>query len=251
MMIATVKKIIPNAWKHKIKGKVRKIFTGFEQTPDFAFSSCGEDRILSYLFLSQNTGVYVDVGAFEPIMASNTHLFYLRGWRGINIDACPGSMKKFDELRPGDINLELGISDNEGVLPYYQIDGSHSLMNGFSPQFHDYLKIEKHRIKEINVKTDTLRNVLDKYLPAGSPIGFLLIDVEGLELRVLKSNDWKKYRPVVVMTENHAALSGEIFNNEIVLFMASVNYKLITKTPNEIFFLEGTHTLSNIGTIAF
>lgn len=57
-------------------------------------------------------GIYVDVGAFHPTKFSNTHLFYLNGWRGINIEARPGSKKLFDKAgslrRSGDKSSHLG-----------------------------------------------------------------------------------------------------------------------------------------------
>ena len=51
-----------------------------------SFSQNFEDLILKRLFSSRNF-FYVDVGANSPIINSNTLLFYLKGYCGINIDA--------------------------------------------------------------------------------------------------------------------------------------------------------------------
>ena len=83
------------------------------------YSQEGEDILLSRIFGEQTEGFYVDVGAHHPRRFSNTCFFYKRGWRGINIDALPGSMKVFQKLRPHDINLELAVSEREQVLTYY------------------------------------------------------------------------------------------------------------------------------------
>ncbi len=48
-------------------------------------------------------GFYVDIGAHHPFRYSNTQFFYEKGWRGINIDATPGSMDRFKDFRPEDI----------------------------------------------------------------------------------------------------------------------------------------------------
>ena len=66
--------------------------------------------VLSLLGDSKPPGFYVDVGAHHPARYSNTLLFYLKGWRGINIDALPGSMDLFRTWRPLDVNLEIAIS---------------------------------------------------------------------------------------------------------------------------------------------
>jgi hypothetical protein len=53
-----------------------------------SFSQMGEDlRINDYLkYLSPSDGIYISVGAFDPVRFSNTFLLHKRGFRGINID---------------------------------------------------------------------------------------------------------------------------------------------------------------------
>ena len=61
---------------------------GFRTTnPRYSFSQEGEDLLIDRMFDGQSVGFYVDVGAHHPTRFSNTYLLYLRGWRGINIDA--------------------------------------------------------------------------------------------------------------------------------------------------------------------
>ena len=84
-----------------------------------SYSQEGEDMILQRLFEKQKTGFYVDVGAHHPRRFSNTYFFYKKGWCGINIDAMPNSMKRFNRSRPRDINIEKAISENEKILKYY------------------------------------------------------------------------------------------------------------------------------------
>ncbi|WET42223.1 FkbM family methyltransferase [Citrobacter enshiensis] len=50
-----------------------------------------------------------------------------------------------------------------------------------------------------NVEVKTLAEVCAEYEPEN--IHFLKIDVEGLEISVLKGNDWSKYRPWIVVVE--------------------------------------------------
>lgn len=79
-----------------------------------SYSQNGEDILLEAIFYKQQKGFYVDVGAHHPIKYSNTFLLYKRGWRGINIDAMPGSMKTFAKYRKGDINIECGVGSRGG-----------------------------------------------------------------------------------------------------------------------------------------
>ncbi|MCK5460166.1 FkbM family methyltransferase, partial [Candidatus Parcubacteria bacterium] len=118
--------------------------------------------ILKRIFNEKKNGFYIDVGAHHPKRFSNTHYFYLKGWRGINIDAMPSSMKLFNKQRPKDINLEIAISDKKEVLTYYGFN--ESALNSFSKEIsnqrdglNDYKIIRKEKIQ-----TYTLEEVLDK-----------------------------------------------------------------------------------------
>lgn len=78
------------------------------------YSQEGEDLLLSRILGDKKDGFYVDVGAHHPFRFSNTYLLYKQGWRGINIDAMPGSMKLFNRFRPRDINIECGVASGGG-----------------------------------------------------------------------------------------------------------------------------------------
>ena len=202
---------------------------------NLSFSQEGEDRILARLFEQQKTGFYVDVGAHHPQRFSNTYYFYLKGWRGINIDAMPGSMELFDQLRSEDINLEIPISEKADTLTYYEFN--EPALNGFDAelsQSRDGLRDFKI-VAKTQLKTRTLSDVLDKYLPPNQVIDFLSVDVEGLDLQVLQSNDWTRYRPRLVLAED---LSRKGMNEDSTLkgYMSDKGYRLWAKSFNTLFF---------------
>ncbi len=117
--VSFLKRFMPVTFKDKIKSRLAGSILGFDRALP-SFSHCGEDRILAYLFKKFPAGFFVDVGAFHPRTSSNTFLLYQRGWRGINIDAQPGSMEPFRRERPDDINLELAVAEKEESLTYYK-----------------------------------------------------------------------------------------------------------------------------------
>jgi len=206
---------------------------------NLSYSQEGEDMILSRFFENKENGFYVDVGAHHPQRFSNTYLFYLRGWRGINIDAMPGSMESFNKIRVGDINLEFPISDCHQTLTYYEFN--EPALNGFCRD----ISMKRNGtgnyriISERDLKTYTLSEVLNKYLPTGQIIDFLTVDVEGLDLQVLKSNNWHKYRPQIVSVEDLNIFSiSQIHQSKIALFMEKQNYTLYAKTINNLFFIK-------------
>lgn len=202
----------------------------------------GEDLILREM-LGHKTGFYVDVGAHHPFRFSNTYFFYKQGWRGINIDAMPNSMKLFERFRPRDINIECGITFNGGGgnMIYYSFN--EPALNGFTPILeHKYDSHPLYKLVEkISIPTYTLEATLDKYLPPHTSIDFLSVDVEGLDLEVLQSNNWDKYRPRIILIECWDSDLENVYQSEIYTFLAQRKYKLFAKTMNTLIFESSLH----------
>jgi FkbM family methyltransferase len=235
-MLSTLKQIL-RPYKESFK-----VFPGFRKEPQpvyyrQSYSQEGEDLILDRIFEGKLNGFYVDVGAHHPQRFSNTYYFYLRGWNGINIEAMPGSMATFNKSRTRDINLEIAISEHQQKLTYYGFN--ETALNTFSQELaSEHSKLDDfHIVFEKAIKTYTLAEILDEYLPQNKEIDFLNIDVEGIDYQVLKSNNWSKYRPKIVLVEELQELSmDEISKSKIVNFMQKNSYKLYSKTMNTLIF---------------
>lgn len=204
--------------------------------PNSYYSQEGEDVILERLFEGLQHGFYVDIGAHHPIRFSNTFKFYLKGWRGINIDAMPGSMEEFVKIRPNDINLELPISEEEREAIYYIFN--EPALNTFSEEMAESKNGYKNfRIVETRkLKMFPLSSILDKHVPKGTKINFMSVDVEGFDLQVLKSNNWERFQPEVLLVEEVGRTLEEIFKGEVYNYLNDLGYKLISKTYNTLIF---------------
>lgn len=208
--------------------------------PAHSYSQEGEDMVLSRIFSDKSKGFYVDVGAHHPMRFSNTYSFYKRGWQGINIEPNPDSISMFKRYRPRDINLNCGIAWNKGNLEYYMFD--EPALNTFDG---DVLKsrisnTSYTHAKTIHIDVMPLADVLKQYIPDDLEIDFLSIDVEGLDLEVIKSNDWKKYRPSWVLVEQLNLKDIENLDFEIHHYMKSIGYTLFAKTFNTLFYKDAS-----------
>jgi len=159
------------------------------------------------------------------------------GWRGINIDAMPGSMAAFHKARPRDISLEIPVMEHEGVLTYYQFN--EPALNGFSKSLSDSRdgKGGYHITSATEIRGLPLHDILNRYLPENMEIDFLSVDVEGLDLEVLRSNDWSRYRPKVVMAELLESSLSNMSENPVYDLMEKNGYQLFAKSMNTAFFL--------------
>ena len=171
--------------------------------------------------------------AHHPSRFSNTYFFYLRGWRGINIDAMPGSMAAFRQARPGDINLECGVAEAPGLLTYYQFD--EPAVNGFSREVSEARAAEGHfkLIGRVEVPARPLAEILSEHLAPGRTVDFLSVDAEGLDLEVLRSNDWSRFRPKVVVAEDSDALMvDDLGRSGVVEFLRGHGYRPVRRSAS-------------------
>ena len=76
-----------------------------------------EDVLLIRCFGTLSDGFYVDIGAYHPVIASVTKVFYDAGWCGINLEPGVG-IDALREGRPRDINLAIAITDAEGEADF-------------------------------------------------------------------------------------------------------------------------------------
>jgi FkbM family methyltransferase len=225
--------LLPEKVSNTLKSVKNKTLDGYALK---SYSQEGEDIILQFVFRDQDTGFYVDIGAHHPKRFSNTFKLYKMGWRGINVDPLPGCMEAFRRQRPRDINLEVAVSDRKEELPYYVFE--EPALNGFSREISQERDgVKGHRIlSTVLFETQTLAEILDRYLPKGQSIDFFSIDVEGFELRVLKSNDWQKYRPNLVLIEILDVELPNIAGSSVYQFMLSQGYWLFAKSVTTHFF---------------
>jgi FkbM family methyltransferase len=203
-----------------------------------SYSQEGEDMVLRSFYEGKKKykGYYVDIGAHHPYRFSNTLFFYQKGWRGINIEPTPGAIKAFNIFRHKDINLNIGISNRRDKLTFYCFN--EPALNGFSKELSEERNntSEKYKIiKEVEVETYPLAEILDKYLPARQKVDFLTIDVEGLDLMVLKSNNWNKYKPAYILVEDKIDFTN-LSNSEVYKYLEEQGYQLVAKTLRTLFF---------------
>ncbi len=190
------------------------------------FAQCGEDRIVWFLcgYLGISPIDYIDVGAHDPVIGNNTYLFYRMGHRGVLIEPNGTMCRKLREVRPDDRVLEAGV----GVMAAHEADYyvmSDSAWNTFSKdeaERQTRITGGKISLKEvIKVPLLGLNRVMEQYLQRAP--AFLSVDVQGLELAILKSIDYDIFRPKVICAETLVTGTHEM-THDIAAFMEKKGY---------------------------
>jgi FkbM family methyltransferase len=158
-----------------------------------------EDVMLHRALKQVERGFYVDIGAQDPVSDSVTKAFYVAGWRGINVEPVTAWAERLKKDRPEDVNLQVAAGNQRRWVRFYEV-----VDTGLSTTDRDLA--EKHarergyEVRESSVEELPLAEILAEH--ARGEIHFLKVDAEGMEARVLRGNDWTRFRPWIVLLES-------------------------------------------------
>ncbi len=172
-----------------------------EQLPAMiSYAQNTEDVILRRAFAQQSRGFYIDVGAANPVDHSVTKHFYDAGWHGINIEPQPNLLASLVSSRPRDVNLNCAVGTAGGVatLTIFPKAWGWATLNAEVIQQHAG-KAKAESTNQIQVAVRSLDDILAECKPPS--IDFLKVDVEGSEMDVLRSLDFTKWQPRVIVVE--------------------------------------------------
>jgi len=191
-----------------------------------SYSQSGEDRIVYFIFhtLGIQKRDYLDVGAWEPIENNNTYLFYRMGYRGLLVEPNGTLCERLREARPGDTVLEAGIGASSAREADYYVMSEPSWNTFSKEEAERQAKVTngKISIKEvIKMPLLDINQVMAEHFPRAP--AFLSVDTQGLELAILKSIDYGRFRPEVICAET--LLTGTSKTKpEMAAFMETQGY---------------------------
>lgn len=205
------------------------------------YSQAGEDAIASYFFssLGIQKPTYLDIGTNDPIYGNNTFLFYKRGSRGVCIEADPSLMPAIRKARHNDVLLNAAVTFDDRKEAEFYI---------FEERAHNTLSKEEAEIRQQDQRSrlvDTIRiplvsinEVIAQHLKKAPD--FLSIDVEGVDLEILKSLDLERFRPALICAET-VAFSWDHTNekdSEIGAHLQSKDYEVYADTHINTLFAD-------------
>jgi len=201
------------------------------------YAQTGEDLILS-LLLKEICGIrhptYLDIGAHDPVLFSNTYLFYKSGSHGVCVEPDPVLFARIKAIRRRDICLNVGVGlGEEQQAEFYVL--SASTLNTFSREAAEaQCRTGQYRIeKTLRIPLVAVNEIIERHFPSGPD--FVSIDTEGMDLAILRSFNFDKYRPIALCVETltHPDLKRVV---EIADFLAEQDYGIFADTfINSIF----------------
>ncbi len=204
--------------------KLLKIYRN--KRPSYHFGEFGEDIFVDRILRNITKGKYVDVGSYHPFKGSLTLKLYKKNWSGINIDLSKTSIDLFKIARKKDINLNIAISDFNGVTSYYE--------NSPINQQNSLIKKNENQ-KEVKIECFTLNSILKEKNVEN--IDYLNVDVEGSELEVIKGIDLSKFNPSLISIENNDLSLKDYMESDIYNLLIQNKYTLVNIIGVTNFFM--------------
>lgn len=182
------------------------------------FPDTAEERLKKEFFADARAGFFVDVGANEPQQGSQSWYFEQAGWTGILVEPQPDLATRLMQSRRAQVIAAACSSpENAGRMMALHLSGPLSSLN------RDLVVagVVPHGSVEVPVRT------LDDILVEGrapSPIDFVSIDVEGHGLEVLRGFDIARWRPRLILMEDH------VTSLATHRFLTGAGYRLMRRT---------------------
>jgi FkbM family methyltransferase len=180
------------------------------------FSEYGEQgHILRFFAENPQAPRYcVDLGAYDGVISSQSRALLLRGWSGVLVEPDPRTFARLAVLysdRPDVTCVRCAISDEPGVAHMYFTAGPPETEPGVAWQFaqvntltdflaEHYSSSFDYKFERHPVPVATLTGLLD-WVHAPADIGFLSIDCNGVDLRVVRALDITRCRPWLIAVE--------------------------------------------------
>lgn len=206
-----------------------------------SYSQCAEDILIESIFdaLGIRQPSYIDIGAHAPVYLSNTYLFYRKGSKGVCIEPNPQLYKNIRKKRQNDICLNMGVGISAATEASFYIMTSSTLSTFSKEDAERMASYGNEKIKKImTVPLISFEEVVNKYLLACPNL--ISLDVEGLDLAILKTIDFSRYRPEVFCVET-LTYTEDNFEEKItstIEFMLGQGYIIYADTYVNTIFVD-------------
>lgn len=203
---------------------------------DLSYTQNMEDTHLWLAFGGARSGTYVDIGAGHPIADNVSFFFYERGWRGVVVEPQRKLIDLYARLRPRDVAVAALIGTRSGDADFHVFDAFHGLSTT-SAKHADAVKAADAGYRTVKMPMMPLAELCRTHGLAA--IDFLKVDVEGAESDVLRSGDWKTFRPKAVVVEAITPGSNEPSWEEWEPFLLAQGYRfMLFDTLNRFYVAE-------------
>jgi FkbM family methyltransferase len=209
-----------------------------------SYAQWGDDVLVWDYFKGKTDGVFLEAGANDPKILSQTYLLEKRGWTGILVEPVPECCEALRKVRTRSHVFQnaLGSPQHRGMLRLRIPAGCSELAHAVADN-DDAAGSEIKAASSIAERRQHLSDgdkiieaafiTIDEALRSAEVghLDFLSLDLEGFELPALQGLDFTRIRPRVVIIEDR------LENLSRHRFMLRQNYKLVRRNGSNNWYL--------------
>jgi FkbM family methyltransferase len=192
----------------------------FKQKLTLNFKNTAENELvlIRAFFSYKKDGFYVEVGANDPIIGSQTYHLEQLGWHGLLIEPLPYLAELLKEKRKAKVvQFACSAPENHNKKLQFLMAGVYSTLNK------NPIAIGANSNEYAEVTCKTLDSILEEN-DVTPGFDFISIDIEGHEMEMFKGFTLQKWQPKLVLLEDH------VTNHEKHRHMQKNDYQLIMRT---------------------
>lgn len=173
--------------------------------------------LIRAFFEPWQTGFFLDVGTNMPVVLNQTYELEQAGWSGLLFEPQPELEAEIRASRRATLyQIACGPPErNDSRMRLHLLGGQSSLRPGTTAHRDEYRET-------VEVPVRTLDSVLEA--EGVDKVDFVSIDVEGFELDVLRGFSLSRYRPDLILIEDH------VRTLELHRYLLAQDYRLIERT---------------------
>lgn len=202
-----------------------------------SYSQNFEDVILNRVFKRIPQGMYIDIGAYDPVIDSVSLSFYERGWRGIHVEPTPALAEKLRAARPDEIVVQAIVGKANPAAEFYEFEGTG--LSTANPEIAGSHRLGGRQAISYRVKSIPLAEVLA--LAGGNEVHWLKIDTEGTEAEVIETWGQSDVRPWVVVVESTQPLSETVSHTAWETTLVGLGYEFVYFDGLNRFYVSKAH----------
>ena len=156
-------------------------------------------------------GVFVDVGANDPVINSQTWHLERLGWTGVLIEPIPECAERLRKERKAQV-FQGACGEGEGVMQLHVAGVYSSLLPTREGSVDGVVRVRVRRLDDVLQEAGF------------DHVDLVSIDVEGFELAVLRGFTLERWQPKLVLIEDHV---GDLSKHR---YLTSRGYRLVRRT---------------------
>ena len=179
-------------------------FYAFVASASESYAQVFQDLFALWHLQSKRQGTFVEVGAGDGVNLSNTYLLEKEyAWKGLLVEPNPQFHTQIETSRSAALDRRCVTGTTGETVTLNCTDKPEfSRIERSAPDIHDEAGT-RNIISQIEQTSVCLEDLLTAYGLANTPIDYVSIDIEGLELEVVSSFDLKKHGVAVATIEHN------------------------------------------------